>query len=216
MIQPTLTSVVILAESYLEQAAWQALLVGQAYLRVVSTAASPELIRPEFFSARPLVLLLDYHNDLEQRLQLASDIASRAGRLCLVDAYDIEGMLTLVRLGAGGILSRNASLPELVSALIAVGRDELVLPPAYAARLLAAWLGSPGAGSGAAQGLTDREADVLRLLAKGLTNKDIAQQLYLSVRTVEAHLHRIYVKLGVSSRTEAALWAVKHGFNSQN
>lgn len=63
--------------------------------------------------------------------------------------------------------------------------------------------------------LSEREADVLRLLAQGLTNKDIAQTLILSVRTVEAHLRSVYGKLGVRSRTEAALWAVKHGYNPE-
>jgi DNA-binding NarL/FixJ family response regulator len=58
--------------------------------------------------------------------------------------------------------------------------------------------------------LTEREREVLNFLAQGYTNKDIAQSLFLSVRTVEAHLRNIYGKLGVTSRTEAALWAVNH------
>jgi DNA-binding NarL/FixJ family response regulator len=62
--------------------------------------------------------------------------------------------------------------------------------------------------------LTEREAEVLRLLAQGLTNKDIAQALIISVRTVEAHLRNIYAKLGVDSRTEAALWSVRNGYAS--
>ena len=62
--------------------------------------------------------------------------------------------------------------------------------------------------------LTDREVDVLRLLAQGLTNKDIAQTLILSVRTIDAHLRSIFAKLSVRSRTEAVLWAVKHGYGS--
>jgi DNA-binding NarL/FixJ family response regulator len=60
--------------------------------------------------------------------------------------------------------------------------------------------------------LTDHEKEVLTLLAQGLTNKDIAQSLFLSVRTIETHLRNIYGKLNVSSRTEAVLWAVQHGY----
>jgi DNA-binding NarL/FixJ family response regulator len=60
--------------------------------------------------------------------------------------------------------------------------------------------------------LTEREQEVLSFLAQGYTNKDIAQALFLSVRTVEAHLRNIFGKLGVTSRTEAALWAVNHDF----
>ena len=62
--------------------------------------------------------------------------------------------------------------------------------------------------------LSERETEVLRLLAQGHTNKDIAQALILSVRTVEAHLRNIFAKLGVNSRTEAALWAVQHGYGA--
>ena len=65
---------------------------------------------------------------------------------------------------------------------------------------------------GAFPELTDREREVLILLAKGLSNKEVAQRLYLSVRTVEGHLANIYDKLGVHSRTEAALYAVRQGW----
>src|SRR3972149_4536137 len=95
---------------------------------------------------------------------------------------------------------------------------ELCPPPPSAARAVAALprgesVGDPGAGSVAdlVEPLSDREAEVLRLLAQGLTNKDMAQTLMLSVRTVEAHRRSIYGKLGARARTEAALWAVKHG-----
>ena len=63
--------------------------------------------------------------------------------------------------------------------------------------------------------LSEREVTVLRLLAQGMTNKHIAQTLLLSVRTVEAHLRSIFVKIDVRSRTEAALWAVKHGYGAE-
>jgi two-component system, NarL family, response regulator LiaR len=62
--------------------------------------------------------------------------------------------------------------------------------------------------------LSAREAEVLGLLARGLTNKGIAQTLFLSVRTIEAHLRSIFAKLGVRTRTEAALWAVGHGYGA--
>jgi DNA-binding NarL/FixJ family response regulator len=61
-------------------------------------------------------------------------------------------------------------------------------------------------------GLTRREIEVLHLLSHGMSNRDIAQKLFVSVRTVEAHLRSLYGKLDVSSRTEAALWAVRHGY----
>ncbi|HET7376275.1 MAG TPA: response regulator transcription factor, partial [Anaerolineae bacterium] len=63
--------------------------------------------------------------------------------------------------------------------------------------------------------LTEREIEVLRLLAQGSTNKDIAQTLILSVRTIDAHLRSIFAKLNVRSRTEAALWAARYGYGSK-
>jgi DNA-binding NarL/FixJ family response regulator len=62
-------------------------------------------------------------------------------------------------------------------------------------------------------GLTDREVDVLRLVARGLTSADVGQQLFLSPRTVDWHLSSIYAKLGVRSRTEAARFAIDHGLS---
>jgi len=136
------------------------------------------------------------------------------GLLCLVDGYDLSQIVTLLQAGAVAILSRNATLPELTRALIAASRGEIVLPPELAAQVLAALARGGLRPQQNIETLTDRERDVLTLLAKGMTNKDIAQTLFLSVRTVEAHLRNIYGKLDVASRTEAVLWAVQHGFES--
>jgi DNA-binding NarL/FixJ family response regulator len=102
---------------------------------------------------------------------------------------------------------------DLARAIIAAGRGEIALPPHIAGRALAALArGEPASDEGLIEPLSERELEVLRLLAQGLTNKDMAQTLILSVRTVEAHLRNIFGKLGVRSRTEAALWAVTHGY----
>jgi NarL family two-component system response regulator LiaR len=101
----------------------------------------------------------------------------------------------------------------LVQAIVAAGRGEIVLPPEWATKALVALArGEMGQERPSPHTLTDREEDVLRLLAQGRTNKDIAQTLFLSVRTIEAHLRNIYGKLAVASRTEAVLWAVQHGY----
>ncbi len=100
-------------------------------------------------------------------------------------------------------------------ALIAVGRDELALPEQVAGDVLIALARDQHPGSGLVEELTDREREVLNQLAMGSTNKDIAQQLMISVRTVEAHLRSVYAKLNVSSRTEAVLWAVQNGYGPE-
>ena len=113
------------------------------------------------------------------------------------------------------MLSRDAAVPELTRGLLAAARGEIVLPPTLAARALAALArGKINPQQDLIESLTEREQEVLTLLAEGMTNKDIAQTLFLSVRTIEAHLRNIYGKLGASNRTEAVLWAVQHGFES--
>jgi DNA-binding NarL/FixJ family response regulator len=121
--------------------------------------------------------------------------------------------MTLLQAGAAGVLSRDATLPELTRALIAASRGEIVLPPELAARTLAALARGEVRSGQNIETLTEREREVLTLLAKGMTNKDIAQTLFLSVRTVEAHLRNVYGKLGVATRTEAVLWAMQHSFD---
>lgn len=113
-----------------------------------------------------------------------------------------------------GCISRNDSVSDLARAIIAVGRGEIALSPHIAARALAAMARGVTIGGGLIEPLSEREIEVLRLLGQGLTNKDIAQTLIVSVRTVEAHLRSIFGKLGVRSRTEAALWAIRHGYGS--
>ena len=85
-----------------------------------------------------------------------------------------------------------------------------------AGRALAAMARGETVGETLVEPLSDRETEVLRLLAQGLTNKDMAQTLILSVRTIEAHLRNIFGKLGVTSRTEAALWATKYGYGPED
>jgi len=103
---------------------------------------------------------------------------------------------------------------DLARAIIAAGRGEIVLPPAVAVQSLMALAQGQPVEQSLVGPLSERETEVLKLLAHGHTNKDIAQALFLSVRTVEAHLRSIFAKLGVSSRTEAALWAVQHGYSA--
>ncbi len=110
--------------------------------------------------------------------------------------------------GAAGCVLETASVEELLSAIRQVARGEIFLSPPIVHELVSSTVGreQPQA---EVEPLTEREREVLKLLAQGLSNKDIAQKLYLSVRTVEGHLANIYGKLHLRSRTEAALWAAQ-------
>lgn len=215
MVAPDPTRVIIFATAALYCAAWRALLAEQPDLIVIGTVAHPsELIAfPQI--GLPTTVLLDLLTPPADLIRQCKAINTTFGLLVLVPAYDLEHMLVLLGSGATGCLARDATVGDLARAIIAVGRGEIVLPPTLAARALAAFArGEPVQGTLAVP-LSEREMEVLRLLAAGLTNKDIAQSLLLSVRTIEAHLRSIFVKLNVRSRTEAALWAVNHGYGPE-
>jgi DNA-binding NarL/FixJ family response regulator len=102
---------------------------------------------------------------------------------------------------------------ELAAALRLAGREDAANRAESRARDVLAWLGAP-VGEQSVGGLSPRETEVLRLVARGLSNEDIAHQLVLSVRTVERHVANVYAKIGASGRTARAIataWAHSHG-----
>jgi len=111
--------------------------------------------------------------------------------------------------GASGFLLKDADADEVAAAIRAAHRGEVHLDPAIAGRLVRALRAPrrPQPGSG----LTEREREVLRLVAAGEANKDIAAELGISERTARTHVSSILNKLGMASRTQVALWAVREG-----
>jgi NarL family two-component system response regulator LiaR len=133
----------------------------------------------------------------------------------ILSAYDDDRyVLGLLEAGAAGYLLKSASGQEVIHAIRAVHAGESVLHPAVTARLLARAARSPGRAISPRTGelLTERELDVLRLAAKGKSNKEIAKDLALSLPTVKAHLANMFNKMGAASRTEAVLQAVRQGW----
>ncbi len=133
----------------------------------------------------------------------------------ILSAYDDDRyVLGLLDAGAAGYLLKNATGREVVQAIRAVHAGEAVLHPAVAARLLARAAHFPSRPSPlhSDDSLTVRELEVLRIAAKGHSNKQIANELVVSVPTIKAHLVNIFNKLGVGSRTEAVLYGVRMGW----
>lgn len=130
-------------------------------------------------------------------------------------AYDDERYVVgLLEVGAAGYLLKSASAREIAEAIRAVHSGESVLHPAATARLLARVLrhSAPAPSQKSEVPLTERELRVLEIASRGMGNKEIADQLAISVPTVKAHLVNIFNKMGVGSRTEAVLQAVKRGW----
>jgi len=181
---------------------------------------------------RPDVAVLDIQmpgmGGIEATRQIKAQCS--AVRVLILTAYDDDPYIfALLHAGANGYILKTADSAELVRALRAVYRGESALDSAVTHKVVqqltsgrpsapppSGVLGQPaaqpGSGGAWAEALTEREVDVLRLAAKGLTNKAIGHTLGISDRTVQGHLANIYGKLGVNSRTEAVTQALKQGW----
>jgi len=139
--------------------------------------------------------------------------------LVLTTYADEAAILAALRAGALGYLTKDASAEQIEAAVRAVHAGQTHLDPAVQARLVATVTGqAPGpatdpAGRAGAPpgGLTSREAEVLNLLASGLSNTEIAQRLFLSNATVKTHINRIFAKTGARDRAQAVRFAYQHG-----
>ena len=163
---------------------------------------------------QPDVIIMDIAMPRLDGLEATRRIASEcpACRVLVLTAHEEERyVVQLLQAGTVGYLPKSVGLDELLEAIRAVARGESVLPPAVAA-VVVRYLAEGEKPAEEQERLTDRELEVLQLAATGLTNYHIGQRLCISVRTVEAHLTHVYNKLGVGSRTEAAVRALQRGW----
>jgi two-component system, NarL family, response regulator LiaR len=130
--------------------------------------------------------------------------------LVLTSFQEDEKIFPAVRAGAAGYLLKDVEPHELVRAIRTAHAGEAVLHPAVAARLMEEF-SSEDVRAAAGSGLTGREQDVLELIGRGLPNKLIARELGIAEKTVKTHVSAILAKLGVTDRTQAALYAVRNG-----
>jgi DNA-binding NarL/FixJ family response regulator len=133
----------------------------------------------------------------------------------ILSAYDDDQFIfSLLEAGAAGYLLKSIRGRELIDAIRAVYSGESVLHPSIARKVLNRFVSTSGKPEGQEPSgvLSDREMEVLKLAAKGLSNQDIAEKLCISIRTVQGHLGHIFNKLQVGSRTEAVVRALKEGW----
>ena len=131
----------------------------------------------------------------------------------ILTAYENDQYISaLLEAGAAGYLLKNVRGRELIDAIRAVHAGESVLHPRIARRVIDRLVSPTPTESQKIEALSERETEVLKLAARGISNKDIAKQLFLSPRTVQAHLGSIFNKLGVASRTEAVLYGLRRGW----
>ncbi|NWJ48184.1 MAG: response regulator transcription factor [Chloroflexi bacterium] len=130
--------------------------------------------------------------------------------IALTSFADDEKVFTAIRSGATGYLLKDVQPQDLVKAVLAAERGEVQLHPEVAKKLMHEVLAPPKEAD-AIEELTEREREVLGLLGKGMSNKEIARDLSVSEKTVKAHVSSILNKLNLPGRTHAALYAVKRG-----
>jgi NarL family two-component system response regulator LiaR len=162
------------------------------------------------FRLRPDVVLMDLVMPELDGLEATRRIraASPATKVIALTSFDDdERLFPAIRAGAAGYLLKDVRPAELAEAVRKASRGEALLAPSVAARLMQEVSGArpPSAR------LTDRELEVLRLIARGLSNKLIARELVVSEKTVKTHVSSILAKLHVADRTQAALYAVREG-----
>jgi len=186
-------------------------------LEVVAEAGDGEEAVKFSCDLKPDVALLDVAMPKLDGIEATRQIKALcpAVAILVLSAYDDDQFVFgLLEAGAAGYLLKNVRGQEIVDAIRAVHAGESVLHPSVARKVLNKFAGTSGKHRErkSLDLLTDREMEVLRMVTRGLSNKDIADELCLSVRTVQGHLANIFNKLRVSSRTEAVVHALREGW----
>ena len=135
----------------------------------------------------------------------------------MISAFDYQSyVLASLKAGASGYMSKDRPLRELISAIRLVRGGDSILDLKATDTIVQCLIDSERGGKTGFDELQSRELDVIKLTAKGMSNKDIADELFISERTVQTHLINIFRKLGVNSRTQAVLYALRKGWITLN
>ncbi len=186
-------------------------------IELVATASDGEEACALAGAHRPEVALMDLRmprvDGIEATRRLRDEVPGTKV-IALTTYADDESVLAALRAGARGYLTKDASGADIRQAILGVAAGEAALDPAVQHHVVAAIAGSarPATGSTAdlPDDLTPREAEVLALIAEGLTNTEIADRLVVSPTTVKSHINHLFAKAGVRDRAQAVRYAYRH------
>jgi DNA-binding NarL/FixJ family response regulator len=214
--------VLIVDDQALVRAGFRMILEIEPDIRVVGEAADGDQAVAVVPALRPDVVLMDVRmpgmDGITATRRLTAD-PSFAARVVMLTTFDMdEYVYGALRAGASGFLLKDVPPELLVAGIRAVHSGEALLAPTVTRRLIETFLSRPRpAGPGARkmlESLTVREQQVLRLLARGLTNAEIASELYVSETTVKTHVGRVLMKLRLRDRVQAVIYAYETGLTS--
>ena len=168
---------------------------------------------------RPDVVLMDVRmpdmDGIEATRRICATAETAAVHVLILTTFDLdEYVYAALRAGAGGFVVKDATAAELITAIRVVAAGEALLAPRITRRLIAAFArqGVPaGAAAAAVRGLTDREREVLTLIARGRSNTEIAQDLHITLGTVKTHVGRLLSKLNARDRAQLVIGAYEAG-----
>jgi DNA-binding NarL/FixJ family response regulator len=213
-------NVLLADDQALVRAGFRVLVDSDPDLRVVGEATNGEQAVDLARQRHPDVVLMDIRmpvvDGLEatRRISAEPDLAST--RVLILTTFEADDyVFEALRAGASGFLLKDTEPADLLAAVRVIARGDALLAPSVTRRLIAevtsrVGRGRPGAPA-ALEVLTDREREVLTLVATGLTNEEIAGQLYMSPLTAKTHVSRILTKLGARDRTQLVVFAYESG-----
>jgi len=194
----------------------RALLVTEPDIEVVGEARDGQEAVAEAERLRPDVILMDLLMPVMDGVEAIRQLKDRQleARVLVLTSFAGDGkVFPAIKAGAEGYLLKHCSPAELVQAIRQVYHGESSLHPTIARKVLRR-LSDPAEPGSGAESLTEREVEVLQLVAQGQSNREISKHLTISEATVRAHVSNILAKLQVCSRTQAALYALREGLAS--
>jgi DNA-binding NarL/FixJ family response regulator len=213
--------VVVADDQALVRAGFRMILQAQEDISVVGEAADGEAAVAEVRRTRPDVVLMDVRmprmDGLEATRKILETAPVPACRILILTTFDLDDYVyAALRAGASGFLLKDVSPEHLVAAVRTVAAGDALLAPSITRRLVERFARPAAAppGNGNLSALTPRELEVVRLMARGLSNAEIAESLHLSEATVKTHVARVLSKLGLRDRVQAVVMAYECGLVS--
>jgi DNA-binding NarL/FixJ family response regulator len=193
-------------------------------VELVGTAADGEEALALAAEHDPDIVLMDLRMprlDGTEAIRRLAEKGDRPRAIALTTYADDASVLGALRAGAKGYLTKDAGAEEIRAAIEAVARGDAALDPAVQHHVVAAVLTPSEAAPGQAatalpDDLTPREAEVLGLIAEGLTNAEIAERLFVSAATVKSHVNHIFAKIGARDRAQAVVYAYANGITGSS